>query len=272
MAARRFDIMLQMQTSVRANLTGAAVRADIKLGWDRLRERDFQHLFMTDTIPQTRFEHQLQGHLSFARCIGLEAAEPEWNFPVNDDAIAFVDSVVPAGEKILLISPCSSHVHRNWRAARYAAVADHAIERHGMTVVLSGGPSALERSVGEAIEAAANNPLINLIGKDTLPQLVALLRRADVVVSPDSGPAHLANALGTPVIGLHACTWSARSGPYHTLDLCVDKFAEAARLYRNATPKQLRWGTRIEHPGVMDLVEVDEVVERLELALSRSRQ
>jgi heptosyltransferase I len=106
-----------------------------------------------------------------------------------------------------------------------------------------------------------------MIGKDTLPQLVALLRRADLVLSPDSGPAHLANALGTPVIGLHACTWSKRSGPYNSLELCVDKFAEAARRYRNATPEQLRWGTRIEQPGVMDLVEVDEVIDRLDEAL-----
>jgi len=268
LAGQRFDIMLQMQTSARANVTGAVVRADIKLGWDRLRARDFHRFFMTNAIPQTRFEHQVQGHLSFARTMGLDVSEPEWNFPVSDDAIAFVNGVVPAGQKILLISPCSSHVHRNWRAERYAAVADYAIERHGMTVVLSGGPSPLERALGEAIEAEAKHPLINLIGKDTLPQLVALLQRADIVLSPDSGPVHLANALGTPVIGLHACTWSRRSGPYHSLDLCVDKFAEAARRYRNTTPEQLRWGTRIEEAGVMDLVEVDEVIERLELALS----
>jgi len=268
LARQRFDVMLQMQTSARANFTGAVVRADIKLGWDRLRARDFHRFFMTDAIPQTRFEHQLQGHLSFARSIGLDVSEPEWNFPVSDDAIAFVNSVVPADQKILLISPCSSHVHRNWRAERYAAVADHAIEQHGMKVVLSGGPSPLERSLGEAIEAAAKHPLINLIGKDTLPQLVALLQRVDIVLSPDSGPVHLANALGTPVIGLHACTWSRRSGPYHSLHLCVDKFAEAARRYRNTTPEQLRWGTRIEEAGVMDLVEVDEVIDRLELALS----
>ncbi|MCP4767610.1 MAG: glycosyltransferase family 9 protein [Gammaproteobacteria bacterium] len=268
MAGRRFDIMLQMQTSARANVTGAMVRADIKLGWDRLRARDFHRWFMTDAIPQTRFEHQVQGHLSFARAMGLDVSEPEWDFPVSDDAIAFVNSVVSAEQKILLISPCSSHVNRNWRAERYAAVADHAITQLGMMVVLSGGPSPLERSLGEAIEAASENSLINLIGKDTLPQLVALLQRADIVLSPDSGPVHLANALGTPVIGLHACTWSRRSGPYHSLDLCIDKFAEAARRYRNSTPQQLRWGTRIEEAGVMDLVEVDEVIDRLELALS----
>jgi heptosyltransferase I len=267
LAGQRFDVMLQMQTSARANLTGAVIKADIKLGWDRLRARDFHRFFMTHSIPQTRFEHQVQGHLSFARCIGLEAAEPEWNFPVSAEAITFVDSLIPSVARVLLISPCSSHVHRNWRAERYAAVADYAIERHGLTVVLSGGPSALEASMGAAIEAAADRPLINLIGRDTLPQLVALLHRADVVLTPDSGPTHLANALGTPVIGLHACTWSKRSGPYNSLDLCVDKFAEAAQRYRNTTPEQLRWGTRIEQDGVMDLVEVEDVLDRLEQAL-----
>ena len=267
LAGQRFDIMLQMQTSARANFTGAVVKADIKLGWDRLRARDFHRFFMTHSIPQTRFEHQLQGHLSFARSIGLEVSEPEWNFPISDDAISFVNDLIPAAARILLISPCSSHVHRNWRAERYATVADHAIERHGMTVVLSGGPSALEASLGKAIEAAANKPLINLIGKDTLPQLVALLHRADLVLTPDSGPSHLANALGTPVIGLHACTWSKRSGPYNSLDLCVDKFTEAAQRFRNTTPEELRWGTRIEQEGVMDLVEVDDVLDRLEQAL-----
>ena len=269
LAGQRFDIMLQMQTSARANFTGAVVKADIKLGWDRLRARDFHRFFMTHSIPQTRFEHQLQGHLSFARSIGLEAAEPEWNFPVSEDAIAFVGTLIPADKRVLLISPCSSHVHRNWRAERYAAIADHAIEKHGMTVVLSGGPSALEASVGQAIESAARGSLINLIGKDTLPQLVALLQRADVVLSPDSGPVHLANALGTPVVGLHACTWSKRSGPYNSLNLCADKFSEAARQYRHTTPELLRWGTRIEEDGVMDLVEIAEVRDRLERALQQ---
>ena len=263
----RFDIMLQMQTSARANFTGAVVSADIKLGWDRFRARDLHRFFMTDSIPETRFEHQVQGHLSFARCMGLDADTPVWDFPVSDTAREFAAAHMPGDRRVLLISPCSSHVHRNWRAERYAAVADYAINRHGMVVVLSGGPSELEASIGDAIEAAAEQPLINLIGKDTLPQLAAMLERADVVLTPDSGPAHLANALGTPVIGLHACTWSRRSGPYGSLDLCVDHFEEAARRYRDSTPEALRWGTRIEQPGVMDLVEIDEVTAKLDQAL-----
>ena len=270
LAGTRFDVMLQMQTSARANLTGACVRADIKLGWDRLRARDFHRWFMTHSIPETRFEHQVQGHLSFARTLGLDADEPVWDFPLTADAQAFARAQLGDHERVLLISPCSSHPARNWRAERYAAVADAAIRQYGLRVVLSGGPSAREAEMGAAIEQAMHRPALNLIGKDTLPQLAALLQRADIVLSPDSGPVHLANALGTPVIGLHASTWSRRSGPYHSLELCVDRFTEAARKYRGREPEELRWGTRIEEPGVMDLVEVDAVLAKLEQALARA--
>lgn len=271
LAAERFDVMLQMQTSARANLTGACVKADIKLGWDKGRARDFHRFFMTHAIPETRFEHQVQGHLSFARSIGLDAEQPVWDFPISTEARAFVDSMIPSEKRVLLISPCSSHPARNWSAQRYAAVADFAAREHGLTVVLSGGPSALEASIGEAIESAMQTSALNLIGKDTLPQLAALLQRADLVITPDSGPSHLANALATPVIGLHASTWSRRSGPYGSLDLCVDKFAEAAQKYLDKKPEELRWGTRIANEGVMDLITVDDVIERLEVALERLR-
>ncbi|MFL7868173.1 MAG: glycosyltransferase family 9 protein, partial [Anaerolineales bacterium] len=77
------------------------------------------------------------------------------------------------------------------------------------------------------------------------------------------GPAHLASCVGTPVIGIYAATPSKRSGPYNSLDLCVDKYTEAARKFRHVEPSELRWGQRIEYPGVMDLVEVEDVVEKL---------
>jgi len=263
----RFEIMLQMQTSLRANLTGTFVGARIKLGWDKRRARDGHRLFMTHSVPPTRFEHQLQGHLSFARTIGLDTRHYRWDFPITDDAAAFVAERVPTDRPVLVISPCSSHPARNWRPERYAAVADHAVERHAMTVVLSGGPSRLEAEIGAAIVAQMKKPAINLIGKDTLPQLVALLERADLVLCPDSGPSHLANAMATPVIALHASTWSRRSGPYDSLDLCVDRFAEAARKFRGKEPEELRWGTRIEDAGVMDLIEVADVIERLDFAM-----
>lgn len=269
LAGEKFNIMIQMQTSARANLAGACVKADIKLGWDKARARDFHSLFMTHSIPATKQEHQVQGHLSFARTLGLDADEPVWDFPISEENAAFANELLPAEQRTLLISPCSGHSYRNWLADRYAAVADYAIDSLGMRVALTGSPSELEASMGKAIEQSMTNKAINLIGKDTLPQSLALLQRADVVLSPDSGPVHLANALGTPVIGLYACTWSKRSGPYNSLDLCVDKFSDAARKFLRKIPEDLRWGTRIEQKGVMDLIRTDEVIERLNVAVKR---
>ena len=103
----------------------------------------------------------------------------------------------------------------------------------------------------------------NLIGKDTITQSVALLKKAALVISPDSGPAHLASAVGTPVLGLYAATPSKRSGPYNSLDLCVDKYTEAAQKFRHTEPDTLRWGQRIEYPGVMDLIETGDVIDKL---------
>ena len=272
LAGEQFDVLLHMQVAARANFASACIKAKVKLGWDKARSRDLHQCFVNQSVTGAAEQHQVQGFLSFARALGMDADEPQWNLPVSDASRDFAERVLPGGQRTLLISPCSSHALRNWSAERYAAVADYAIENLGMRVALSGGPSELERSTGAAIEQSMSRELVNLIGKDTLPQSLALLQRADIVLSPDSGPNHLANALGTKVLGLYACTWSKRSGPYNSLDLCVDKFSEAARQFRGKEPQDLRWGTRIEQAGVMDLIRVDEVIEKLELAARKLPQ
>ena len=136
-----------------------------------------------------------------------------------------------------------------------------------MRVILAGGPSELEQRTGEAIERASAVPLVNQIGKDTLPELLALLARARVLLTPDSGPAHMATMVGTPVIGLYAATNPARSGPYLSGRWCVDAYPLAARTFRGCEPDELPWTHKIEEPGVMDLIAVDEVTAKLDQLL-----
>ena len=132
--------------------------------------------------------------------------------------------------------------------------------------MLCGGRSQLERSTGDAILAAmaARNGVLDLIGKDTLKQLPALLARADLLVTPDSGPMHIANAMGTKVLGLHAATNPHRSGPYSDRRWCVDRYDDAARKYRGRPGSELKWGTKIEADGVMDLITVEDAVAAFE--------
>jgi len=264
---RRFDVLLHMQVAARANLLSRFIKAPVRLGWDRARSRDFHHWFSNCKVASVPFQHQVQGFLEFPRALGIPIATPRWDLPVTAAADAWAAEQLPGDQPTLLISPCSSHALRNWRPEYYAKVADHASGQNGMRIVLSGGPSALERDTGEAIEAAMRASCINLVGKDTLEQSKALLRRVDVVLTPDAGPAHIASALGTPVLGLYAATWSRRSGPFNSLDLCVDHYEEAARRFRGKEASELRWGHRIEEPGVMDLVQPAEVIERLDFAL-----
>jgi len=266
---RRFDVLLHMQVAARANLLSRLVDAPIRLGWDRGRSRDFHHWFSNCQVASVPFQHQVQGFLEFPRALGIAVEAPRWDLPVAATAQAWAGEQLPGEQPTLLISPCSSHVLRNWRPEYYASVADHAGAKLGMRVVLSGGPSDLERGTAQAIETRMQEPCLNLVGKDTLEQSKALLQRADLVLTPDAGPAHIASALGTAVLGLYAATWSRRSGPWTSLELCVDRYEEAARKFRGKEATELRWGHRIEEPGVMDLVQPADVIECLDSFANR---
>lgn len=260
---RRFDGLFHMQVAARANFLSKLIRAPLRLGWDKARSRDMHYHFTRQKVAEVPFQHQVQGFLEFPRAIGIEVETPQWNLPIEPEAHEWVAEQIPDQAPVLAISPCSSHERRNWRDEYYAEVADYAAGELGMQVVLTGGPSELEARTGAAIEGAMKNSCINLIGKDTLEQSKALLDRADLVISPDSGPAHVASALGTPVIGLYAATWAKRTGPYNSLYLCVDRFKAAARQYRQCEAEELRWGTKIEEPGVMDLIQPEDVIRQM---------
>jgi heptosyltransferase I len=271
---RRFDALLQMQVAARANLLSAFLPAKRRIGYDKSRSKDLHGLFVNERIPDRPGIHVLDAIGSFCEPLGLKQTDVVWDLPVPEAAWAWARAQWPDdGRPTLAISPCSSHALRNWRAERYAAVADHALSR-GWRVVLCGGRSDLERNTTDAILAkisaaskeiaSKGNGLLDLVGKDTLKQLPALLARADLLMTPDSGPMHIANAMGTKVLGLHAASNPARSGPYSDLRFCANRYDDAARKYLGKPASELKWGTKIEHEGVMDLVTVEDGIAAFE--------
>lgn len=264
LSGRRFSALLHMQIALRANLLSLLVKSPLRIGYDRARSKDLHGFFVNCRIAARSGEHVLDAMASFLEPLGIRQTTVNWNIPVSADAEAFALEHLPPGPRTLLISPTSSHRLRNWRTERYAAVADHAVLELGWRVVLCGGPTAYEREFGDEVLAAMQARPLDLIGKDTLKQLLALLKRADLVLAPDSGPMHMANAVGTPVLGLHAASNPNRSGPYSDRRWCVDRYDAAARTFRGKPADQLPWGTKIEHGGVMDLIDVADVIERLE--------
>jgi heptosyltransferase I len=217
----------------------------------------------TGRIAPRRGEHFLYPWEFLPHPGGLKHTTVDWNIPIPDSAHEFAAARLPGDAPTLLVSPCSSHRLRNWLPDRYAAVMDHAATR-GWRVVLCGGPGTFEREFGDAILNQCKHAPIDLVGKDTLKQFLALCRRASLVLTPDSGPMHMANAVGTKVLGLHAPSNPDRSGPYSDRRWCANRYDDAARKFRGKPAAALPWGTKLEYPGVMELIAVDDVVERFE--------
>ena len=269
---RGFDLLLHMHPSMRANLASLSVRAPLRLGLDRARAKDFQWLFTNRRIPPRTRRHVMDMWFEFAETLGIRERVLRWDIPLSEADRSYAAGQIPDGRPTLLISPCSNarfRNFRNWTAERYAAVADHATQRHGMQVLLTGGRTPLEAEYGARIVAGALHPPHNLIGGTTLKQLLALIARAAALVCPDSGPAHMATTVGTPVIGLYATTNSARAGPYLSQQWVVDRYAQAlAREGKRV--EEAPWGTRVRDPNAMALIEVSDVTERLD-ALMKER-
>ncbi len=269
---RQFDALLLCQMSLRASLISSAIKARTRIGFDWARSKEFHSWFINKRIAAKSGQHVLDALGSFLEPLGISPRVPKWDIPIGAEDQLFATHWIPDRQLTLVISPCSSHILRNWDAERYAKVADYAISKHKMRVILVGGPSKLEREVGDEIKKFMTQSAIDLIGKDTLKKLLALLKRANVLISPDSGPMHMANAVGTPVIGLHAATDAKRSGPYNFQRYCINKFAEAAQKFENKAVEQIAWGRRIEYPGVMDLIEVEEACAMLDLVLAEHQK
>lgn len=267
---RQFDLLLQMQLSLRAGILSTAVRATRRIGYERSRSRDLHGLFVNERLAdRPENHHVLDVLMGFARHLKVASNTPTWNFSISEAARGFARQHLPDPSRTLLVSPCSSHARRDWNIEGYAHVIDYANQKHGLECFIIGGRSERERAVGEAIVQRCQTPVKNLVGQDTLPELLAMLARAQLLLTPDSGPAHIANAVGTDVLGLYAATDPARSGPYHSLQWCVNRYPEAARRAGSSNPSASRWGKKYEYPGVMDLITQDDVCVTLDDYMSQ---
>ena len=268
MRGRRFDALLHMQMSIRASLASLLIPARIRLGFDKERAKDLQWLSTNHKIAAKPKQHVIDSFFGFTEALGIEEHTLDWNIPIPDDARAYANQTFATDKKILVISPCSSMSYRNWTAEGYSTVADHAVEQHNMQIVLCGGPSEIEMEYGDKITALCKHKPLNLIGQTNIKQLLAVLEKADVIIAPDSGPAHLGTAVGTPVIGLYACTNPDRARPYLDADLVVNKYAEAITAKHDKPIDALPWGIRVRDAGTMALITADDVTAKLDQALA----
>ena len=259
---RDFDLALALQVYFKAGLIAALAPARVKLGFDRARARDLNWLFSTHRIPPRPVGHVQDQYFEFLEYLDVDASPVEWRIELSDaeraDQRAFFTALDRPACAVVV---ATSKPGKNWPPSRYARVLEHLDTEHGMQPILVGGPGPAERTVAAGILQATKARVIDALGDD-VRRLVWLLAGSRLVISPDTGPLHLARALGVPVVGLYGYTNPKRYGPYRRFtDLVVDGYA---RFEGEDYPCSMEY-----RDEGMERVTVEAVMEKVALARTR---
>ncbi len=259
---RRFDVVLAMQANLRINLLYPALRAPIKIGFDRTRAREGQWLFCNRAIPFADC-HLLDSFLSFAAQLGAATQPVILDLPIGEAEQAWArEQVKRLPRPLIAIHPCASKTERTWVFERYAEVMHTAASRWHAGLLLTGGSGQAEADFCTHLAASTAN-VLNLCARTTPKQLAALLGEADVLVAPDTAAVHLATAMQTPVVGLYAVASPELTGPYGQQEFIVNRYPEAVKKFLGRDPDNAAWNTRVHHPQAMALIQVDDVLGQL---------
>lgn len=269
----RFDVLLHMQQAIRASVLSLGLKADVRVGYDKARAKDAQHWFTQRQLAPHPRAHVLESFMDFARLLGVEDDRLEWNMPVPESAIEEVHGLGISAPYVV-INPCANprlRNFRNWSPEGYASVIEHAYTQYGLKSVLSGGGSPQEREMGEQIVSLCQpESVISAIGATSLKGVLALIGGARAVIAPDTGPVHMANAMGVPTLGLYATTNPQRAAPYLWRDFAVNAYPDAVRAYLDKDVDEVSWGQRVRHRDAMQLIKADDVIAHLDALLAHT--
>jgi heptosyltransferase I len=261
LAARSFDSVRLMQPYLKAGVIARFARAPYKLGFDRARARDLTWLFTNHHLPPHPVQHMQDQYLEFLAALDVPAEPVEWGLgPWPDERAWQHDFLARFDRPVASIVVGTSKPEKDWLPERWAAVSDALVERFGLQPVLVGGRSPRELAAEEAILRTARHAPASALGSG-LRKLVSILDGSAVVLSPDTGPLHIAVALDRPVVSLLGYTNPHRVGPYRKYrDLLIDAYGEPGEQY----------GATMEHrPGRMARITVPDVLAKLELWRTR---
>jgi heptosyltransferase I len=262
-----FDLCLSLQTYGKAGLIQALSGARVRLGFDWRRARDLNWFANNAHIPARPDGHVQDQYFEFLRFLGVDPEPVVWGLePTADERAAqaryFEALPGPEHSPVVGMVLAASDPRRNWSAEGYARVIEGLGERHGARCLLLGGPSEAEARIAAEVAHLCRGPLRPIDARgDGLRRLLWLIEGCDLVVGPDTGPLHMARAIGTPVVGLYGRTNPRRAGPYARYrDLLVDGYAEY--------PGEEYPPSRSYRDG-MGRVTPGTVLEKVELGLGR---
>ena len=259
-----FDALLMMQVALRANLASRVIKAKKRIGFDWARSKELHWLFTNSRIKPRVHSHVLDGFMDFADALGVPGDHhPTWNVPLERINDIWVREKAQLMDKYAIICPAASKESRNWLPDRYAGIANYLADR-GLNVILCGGPGAIDRKIAEQILSYSPRIKESLVGKTNLQQMLGLIRHARLVIAPDTGPAHMATMVGTPVIGLYAHSNPRRTGPYNDLSRVVSVYEQCVEAQTGKPWHLLPWGKRAKGDDLMEKITLERVKQEVD--------
>ena len=254
---RQFDLVINLQVYFKAGIVTALTHAPVKLGFDRGRARDLNWLFTNKKIAASPVQHVQDQYLEFLTALGVPADPLEWDlgpWPSEREWQRTFKSSIQ--RPIASIVVATSKPEKDWFPERWAEIADALHEQFGMQVVLVGGNSERELAAERIVMDKARHRPRSELGSG-LRNLVSILDASALVLSPDTGPLHMAVALNRPVISLMGYTNPKRTGPYRRFhDLVVDAYGDPGENYPISMENR---------PGRMNRIETQHVLDKIAL-------
>ena len=262
----KFDVMFIMQVSLRANIISLLIESKIKIGYDLNRSSDLHSIFSNKKIQSSKHSHVVDVFLSFLNVLSIEKSNfiYKWDIEERITKKQLFKKFFELQDKYFVLSPCSRSANRNWLVDRYAAVADYININFGIQCVLSSSSNSFEEEFVKDIVSSMKSKPLNLSGRTNLHELYSLVKNSELLISPDSGPIHIATCAGKPVIGLYGVTNTVRAGPYNSRDLCIDKYNEALLKYKGLESHQAKWRYKNNNKNVMSLISTEEVIKKID--------
>ena len=215
----RYDIIIDFQALLKSGLLVWLAKGNRKIGFDKgMQHQEHSYLFLNERVPPVDMDvHALTRGLMLLSAIGIEAKSIVYDVPVSSEDRSRVQTLlethgIDSTRPLVAFNPVALWETKLWRNDRFALLGDRLINEQGANVVFTGGPG--DRAVIHSIRQMMTAPSADLSGRTTLTMLAALYQRSTLLVTTDTGPMHLAAAVGTQVVALFGPTAPWRTGPF----------------------------------------------------------
>jgi lipopolysaccharide heptosyltransferase I len=251
----RYDIAIDFQGLLKSGIVIGLARAKRKVGFDRTRE--LSYLFLNERMPAYDIErHALDRYLDVARYLGARDTSPVCTLPIDRELGTIRQRLAGAkqpDQRIVVVNPVARWKTKLWKERNFAELADRLVREKNAAVIFTG--SSGDRELIERVRTMMREKSLNWAGEITLKELAALASLADLFITTDTGPMHLAAAAGARIVSLFGPTAPWRTGPYGKQHVVVRSGIDCSPCFQRECDKVL----------CMEGITVDDVMKKITL-------